>query len=255
MQFTCTINDKAHLKFYLVHEDSKILLSKSRCLAYGKKKIDMHLNKFNLLIRPINRDDVKYLRSPKRQENLCGDMDLNIPPILGDMEDYTGNDVSFMEEENSVRITFVLCHKSNPRVVLGFISAIVNYKEKSFRSDEHPIVGLYKRLEQMDTLFIDLGCSSEKYNEIVTGTNYFIRAYVLLVALENKPINVVWGQNSGSSQGTNAKLWRLHQNRGCIRYRDTNMYTCDTFTFLNNFFRRMDANDLLRYTKRHVKKK
>jgi len=43
----------------------------------------------------------------------------------------------------------------------------------------------------MDTIFTDLGCSSQKYKKLVTGTNYFIRAYILLISLEHRPVSIL----------------------------------------------------------------
>lgn len=54
---------------------------------------------------------------------------------------------------------------------------------------------------------------------------------------------------SGSVKGSRDALFQLHQQRSCERYKDSDFYTCDVFTFLNEFFRRLNANELLRYTK------
>ena len=259
MQFTCDINDdKSDLQFNLAHKDSKLNLNKSRCLKYGINKITEYLNKFDLFIRPFYNSDLKYLsNNSKIQDGLCGDMD--IMPILNEMNDYlqkatTGINLSDYKLDNGgVRITYVLCHTSKPKVILGFLSSVLNYNEPSFR-EGHSIDGLYKKLEQMDTLYIELGCSSIKYSQIVTGTNYFVRAYILLVTLKNTNIKILWGQVSGDVRGSRDKLFDLHKQRSCLRYDKSDFYTCDVFTFLNEFFRRLNTNELLRYTIKHSKK-
>lgn len=253
MTFTCTINDKAILKFYMAHKESNIILSTSRCLKFGKKKIDHYLNKFNLIIRPFKRDDLSFLESYDEWENLCGDMSIVIPIILSDMKDVIKKDknvdLSNFTHNNNTRLTYVLCHKLNEHI-MGFVSAIINYDDDAFKHMAHPLHGVYKNFIKQDTLYVELGCSSQKYNSIVTGTNYFIRAYILLVSLENRPVNILWGQVSGSVDGDRDKLFKLHVTRGCSRYKKTDYYMCDVLTFLSEFFRRLDSNDLLKYTKR-----
>lgn len=249
MKFTCNIDKKKHLQFYMTHENSNIELSKSRCLSYGKKKIKHYLNKIHLFIRPLSTNDITYLSNPDIQKQLCeGDMDINITSILSDIEEYNNNqNVSeFTQNDGSIRITYVLCHRSKPSIILGLVSAVVNYKDKNL---EQTIEGLYKQLKQMNTLYIELGCSSSKYKKFVSGTNYFIRAYILLVALENMPVTTLWGQVSGTVRGSKDELFKLHKKRSCLQYQKSDFYICDVFTFLNEFFRRLNTDDLLLYTK------
>jgi hypothetical protein len=165
------------------------------------------------------------------------------------MEDRENGKVSYYTQKESTRITYVLCHNTKKHIILGFVSSIINYKEESFE-ENHVLSGFYQQIQHMDTIFTDLGCSSQKYKKLVTGTNYFIRAYILLISLEHRPVSILWEQSSGSVNGDRDKLFKLNKTRGCQRYNNSDYYTCDVFTFLNEFFRRMNEKDLLKYTQK-----
>jgi hypothetical protein len=105
-------------------------------------------------------------------------------------------------------------------------------------------------LKQQETIYIDLGCSSKKYKPMATGSNYLIREYILLVVLQHAPINTLWGQASGEASGSLEGLWNMHNKRDCHRYNKSDFYVCGVVAFLNEFFRRLDINDLMRYTVR-----
>lgn len=99
-----------------------------------KKKIKQYLTKGNLIIRPLFLYDLEYLSHIDNQESLCGDMDISISPILDEINEIKDEikDISeYPQDDRSIRITYVLCHKSNPKIILGFVTYIVNYNEKA----------------------------------------------------------------------------------------------------------------------------
>ena len=252
MKFSCEIDKNSKLKFYIVHNKSRTNIDIKKCIKYGQNQIQKYLEKYDLYIRPITRNDVKLLRDMNNSDNLCSNISSSLQPILSDLEDSDYNSIGIIKQEDSIRITFVLCHKSNTSKVIGIISSILNYKDPGFQYITG-LEGFYTEIQSTNNLYIEIGCSSSIYKEIVTGTNYFIRIYTLLESINISPVNTIWGQVAGEVDGSKNKLVKLHKKRGCRMIGTTSFYECDTFVFLSEFFRRLNANELLKYT-RYTKK-
>ena len=138
-----------------------------------------------------------------------------------------------------MRLTFVLSPINNNKKIVGLLSAIINYSDRTT-----PNI-----LKGIDALYVELGCSSDQFKDHSTGTNYFIRAFVLLEAFRYKSVRNLWGSASGEIGGDNKALQDIHIKRKCVFFEETKIYYCDPIEFLNEFFRRLHDNSLLLYSK------
>lgn len=238
-------NDNGLLEFY---KGDKKSISKEECYKIGKDLIDKYLAQYFLIIRPFVRSDLKFFENNENLTFICGDMDLMILPIINTMNDYLETEkkgtVSCFSYEGETRITYVIVHKSKPSIPLSLISAMINYTDKTM--NDRGFEGFYKTLEHKEPLYIELGCSAGEYNKIITGANYFLRAYILL-SLSNFA-DIIWGQSSGEAQGSKEALKKLISSRGCSYYDQGDYYSCNAVEFLNIFFKRLYTGELLKYT-------
>jgi hypothetical protein len=207
------------------------------CVHYGINLIQDKLKLSGLRIRPLVKKDLKSY--DKYSHDLCGDMENMLELILGDLEDEEDktsiHDISF---DGGRRLTYVVVSLDDDNTILSIVSAIINYKDKSLRQTSLKFVE--DHLED-NTVYIELGCSyqgkskdskEKSLKEMATGTNYFLRAYILLRCFEDMNIRKIWGQQSGDVKFLTA----LNTKRKCHIYEGTDKYYCDPIEFLNSFF-------------------
>lgn len=223
------------------------------CVAYGINLIESYLSAWNIRIRSIEKSDIKKLR--KLAGDLCGDdMEDQLLSVLSDIKEYGSINSSFSSYtyNNQHRLTYILTSTTVSSTILGIVSAVVDYDDPTLAIN---IAEFYhSKLKAKDTLYIEIGCSnqSKEASKFAIGTNYFIRAYILLKAFEFKPIRLLWGSASGASQGQHNKLKDEHLRRQCQFVDDTNFYYCDPIAFLNLFFERLHHKDLLKHTEKSM---
>ena len=82
----------------------------------------------------------------------------------------------------------------------------------------------------------------KKLLEYCNNKNY----YIMTSNIDRYFARAGFGQVSGEVKGSMERLFNLHKQRSCVKYDE--FYICDVFTFLNEFFRRLNINELLRYT-------
>jgi hypothetical protein len=253
-----TINCKKNGVFVIYEEitGKNKITSIDNCVNYGISLIQTYLSEWNLRIRPIDKEDIKkIIKSDKLRENLCGDsmedMLLNaIDDIQDDLENEdTKGTFDFYELNEIIRLTYVLSPIKN-NTILGIVSAVIDYRDNALNITMGEFYE--SKIKKNNTLYIEIGCSSQKHQEFTTGTNYFIRALILLKAFEIKNIRLIWGSASGNIRGEHSKLKEEHIKRKCKFINDTNYYYCDPIEFLNNFFDRIHKKDLLKYTKKYT---
>lgn len=252
-----SINCKKNGVFVIYEETSgkNKIITINNCVNNGIQIIQNYLSEWNLQIRPISKEDIKkIIKSDKLRENLCGesmeDMLLNaIDDIQDDLQNKdTKGTFDFYELNKIIRLTYVLSPVGKNEI-LGIVSAVIDYRDNALNIT---MGEFYESvIKKNSTLYVEIGCSSQKQQEFTTGTNYFIRAFILLKAFEVKDIRVLWGQSSGLSRGEGSKLREEHIKRKCQFVEDTNYYYCDPIEFLNNFFDRIHRKNLLSYTKKY----
>ena len=176
------------------------------CVNRGSQIIQEYLSGWNLYIRPINKQDVKKLsNSETLRENLCGeDMADQLGNVIDEIIEYIEDDeaegdYSNYEINNQVRLTYVLSPINNDKIIIGIVSAVINYNDPSLEINIGEFYDL--NLKNKNSLYIEIGCSNQKKDlkQFATGTNYFIRAFILLKAFELKDVRLLWGSASGAS--------------------------------------------------------
>lgn len=251
MNIKCTKN--GNLVVYETNDDNKQSPVKiDDCVNIGIDTIQLYLAKWKLKIMPLTILHCKKLnKSEDLRVELCGDdMEISllqvVSEIVDEFEDGNIKNPSNFDIDGGVRLTYVLTNNTGT-VILGIISAIINYDLKFV---QHTISTFYNdKIAKGENLYIEIGCSSSipKYKDCVSGTNYFIRAFVLLKAFSLKKVRTLWGQASGSVRGKQSQLRDLHIRRGCKFVGDSDFYECDSIEFLNIFFSRIGDGSLLKY--------
>lgn len=245
LNIRCTTNGvfKVHVK---IKDDVTKAVKIDNCIRYGVNSIQKYLSEWNLKIYSPSKEDLENIL--ENVDDICGDMGDVLASVIDEMLEESEEDYSVYESSEGIRLTYFLAPISDRTKVLGIISAVINYKESSLN-----VYDFYSKLMEVDNLYIEIGCSnqSKKYKEFATGTNYFIRVFVLLKAFELQPIRKLWGSASGTIKGENSKLREEHIKRKCTFIGDTKYYECDPIAFLNTFFSRITSKDLLKYTKKY----
>jgi hypothetical protein len=235
----CTPDGK--YKIYKEINRKKTTIQSDECIDYGQTLIQNYLELKGMIIRPLTIKDVKNLNADnKLRSQLCGENLEDMLSILIDDINYLKpkNCHNFVQDDDTIRLTYVLSHKNNKNNIVGLVSGIINYSDGST-----PEI-----LKNIDGVYVELGCSNQANKNHSAGTNYFIRAFVLLESFRYKSVRNLWGSASGEIGGDNKVLRNLHIKRKCAFYEDTKIYYCDPIEFLNEFFRRIYIKDLLLYT-------
>ncbi len=250
MSIRCQVTESKQLRFYVNKKNKNYPISRDKCIKIGEKKIQDYLGNRGLKIRPLRYSDIKNLEDYDEAENLCGDMDIMIFSILGEIEDENPQDPSqYKPKDGLVRLTYVIVPRDKPKHILGLLSAIINYRDEYLSKN---IPEFYKELLKVNTVYVELGCSYQKppLNRRVTGTNYFLRSFIILEALKLASVRILWSVATGTVRGKKEELRKLEAKRMCKFYGKTKYSFCDIVEFLNKFFKRVREKNLLRYTKR-----
>jgi hypothetical protein len=245
MNIRCTKNNT----FVIYEKDNNKYkpIKINECVERGTNLIQSYLKEWNLVIRPIDRKDCENITKHEEiLDDLCGEaMSDSLGSVIEDMNDI--KDPSFFELDNMLRLTYVICPTNKKRLLLGIISAVINYRDTSLKFTIKP---LYKEIKKYNTLYIEIMCNyqNKQYKECTVGTNYFLNAYVILHAFKVKEIRKIWASASGSSKI--GELKDVHIKRGCSFIEDSKYYYCDPINFLNIFFERIEKKTLLTFAKK-----
>jgi hypothetical protein len=252
---TCELLKNDQLRFSNTCESCTDGTSLTECIKFGKSQIVEALALKNLGIRKITHDDIILMRTLEFSEALCGEMFSNLFPALSDIEDY--RDPAKTVADSGTRYTWVLVSGDEPDVPVGFLSAILNWNTNSYTNYDNGFEAQYISLRRTNSLYVELGCSSPAKKHRSGGTNYFLRAWVILTAMQDAPVTTVWGQVSGEATGgkrgemssseSQKSLFSQHQARRCWKAVDSQNYVCNSVDFLNEFFRRLNLGELLRW--------
>jgi hypothetical protein len=209
------------------------------CVNYGINLIQNKLKASNLRIRPLVKKDLKSYR--KYSSDLCSDMENMLELILGDLEDAEDmNNIHDVVYDEGRRLTYVMVSLDDDNTILSIVSAIVNYKDETLKHTNPKFVEEHLH-SGVDTVYIELGCSyqgdslntkGKSLKTIAIGTNYFLRAYILLRCFEDMNIRKLWGQQSGNVK----YLTELNTKRKCHIYENSDKYYCDPIEYINEFF-------------------
>lgn len=251
MNIKCT--KSGNLVVYETNKNNKQSPVKiSECVNIGIDTIQSYLKKWKLKIVPLTASYCKKLiKNDELRINLCGDhMEENLLSVVDEINDGIDDgsikDPSNFEVDNNIRLTYILTN-SQGTLILGIISSIINYDAESVKFTAKTFYDT--KIAKGKHVYIEIGCSTQipQYKNCVAGTNYFIRAFILLKAFELKKIRMLWGQASGTVRGEQAKLRDLHKKRGCKFIEGTDFYECNSIEFLNIFFERIGDESLLKF--------
>ena len=196
---------------------------------YYLNLIRSRLSKLKLRIKGLFRNDLDYLND--YSDDLCGPIISNsLESLIGYLDDFDLMNLSVVEDDSEYIYTYVITPLANDNII-SIVSARVGYIE--------PNVKLSKSVPPNQHMYIDFGCSyqSSKYSKLAGGINYYIRAYIIILALKRFNIKIIYGHVSGDIGGDPNILRQYHIKRGCQFYKKTDIYYCNVETFLDTFFK------------------
>ena len=251
MNISCTSSDQ-----FIINQNNYQYITDNECINRGKYLIENYLSDWNLSIRPLNFEDVNNLYDNNDLlDDICGlTMADNLGFVIDEIKEEADENPSLYNSEEGLRITYILCPLNDQNEILGIVSAVINYRDPSLELSSFG--NFYSQvIENINSIYVEIGCSNQnpQYKQYVTGTNYFIRVYILLIAFEIINIELLWGSASGETSESKQQLHQLHIKRSCTFVEGTDIYHCDPITFINTFFERLYNRDLLKYTNRYTK--
>ena len=115
---TCEILSTGQLRFSVTCETCTSGTPLPACLTEGKARIVEALANKALGIRALTRADITLMGDRQFSNGLCGDMDINLPPLLNELAPH--QDPSNVLQKSGRRLTWVTVSLRSQRLLLGF---------------------------------------------------------------------------------------------------------------------------------------